>query len=146
MAPAPQVYTLEAVNALLPRLNVVMGEQMLRRADIEDRLESLTAAIGKVPEQVTLDPADPTEVRRIKRELIERVEEYQKGWRAVEEMGAVLKDPRVGLVDFYGRVDGQLVWLCWKYGEEAVTHYHALDEGFTGRKTIETAMRQRHLN
>ena len=61
-------------------------------------------------------------------------------------MGAVLKDPRTGLVDFYGQVDGKRVWLCWKYGEDAVTHYHGLDEGFSGRKAIEPAMRSRHLN
>ena len=44
-------------------------------------------------------------------------------------MGAVLKDPRTGLVDFYGQVDGKRVWLCWKYGEDAVTHYHGLRRG-----------------
>jgi hypothetical protein len=58
----------------------------------------------------------------------------------------VLKDPRTGLLDFYGQVDGKLVWLCWRYGEDAVTHYHALDEGFGGRKPIEPTMRNRHLN
>jgi hypothetical protein len=68
------------------------------------------------------------------------------GWREVEDLGAVIKDPREGLVDFYGRVDGKLVWFCWKYGEEGVTHYHGLDEGFAGRKPILANMRSRHLN
>ena len=61
-------------------------------------------------------------------------------------MGAVLKDARMGLLDFYGYVDGKLVWLCWKFGEEAVAHYHGLDEGFSRRRPIEALMRQRHLN
>jgi len=30
--------------------------------------------------------------------------------------------------------------------EAAVTHYHGLHEGFSGRKAIEPAMRNRHLN
>jgi hypothetical protein len=142
----PQVFTLEEVNALVPRLKAMMGEQMGRRAEIEGHLERLSMALGGVPDAIALDPTDPPHVRTLKRELIERVEAYQNGWRPLEEMGAVLKDARVGLVDFYGRVDGKLVWLCWKYGEDVVTHYHALDEGFSGRKEIATAMRQRHLN
>ena len=85
-------------------------------------------------------------MRRLKEGLVERVERYQSAWREVEDMGAVLKDPRTGLVDFYGQVDGKLVWLCWRYGEDAVTHYHGLDEGFASRKPIESTMRQRHLN
>jgi hypothetical protein len=93
-----------------------------------------------------LSDRDPTPIRDLKRDLADRVERYQFAWREVEEMGAVLKDPRAGLVDFFGRVDGKLVWLCWKYGEDAVTHYHELDEGFAARKPIESTMRQRHLN
>lgn len=142
----PPVFTLEAVNALVPRLNLVIAEQLLRRSEIETRLKELGERLGGAPDTIQLDPADPEDVRRMKRDLIERVDEYQRGWSAIEDMGAVLKDPRQGLVDFYGRVDGKLVWLCWKYGEAAVTHYHALDEGFAGRKEIASTTRARHLN
>jgi len=60
--------------------------------------------------------------------------------------GIELKDIDSGLVDFYGQVDGERVWLCWKYGEHAVTHYHALDEGFSGRRPIDQAVKRRLLN
>ena len=60
-------------------------------------------------------------------------------------MGAVVKDPRRGLLDFYGRVDGKLVWLCWQYGEDEVSHYHGLEEGFPGRKEIAHSIKQRLL-
>ena len=146
MADAPNVFTLEAVNALVPRLRALVGQQMERRADIEGRLERLTDLMGQSPETIQVDDLDPPDVRVLKRELVERIDAYLRGWREIEDMGAVLKDPRTGLVDFYGRVDGKLVWLCWKYGEEAVSHYHSLDEGFVGRRAIEPTMRQRHLN
>ncbi len=146
MADAPNVFTLEAVNALVPRLRALVGQQMERRADIEGRLERLTDLMGQSPETIQVDDLDPPDVRVLKRELVERIDAYRRGWREIEDMGAVLKDPRTGLVDFYGRVDGKLVWLCWKYGEEAVSHYHSLDEGFVGRRAIEPTMRQRHLN
>jgi hypothetical protein len=144
--PSPPVFTLEAVNALLPRLRDVMHAQMDRRGEIEKRLEELSRILGEVPDTIQIDDSDSVPVRELKQDLIERVDRYQTAWREVEEMGAVLKDARSGLVDFYGQVDGKLVWLCWKYGEDAVTHYHGLQEGFAGRKPIESTMRQRHLN
>ncbi len=143
---APGVFTIEAVNALVPRLQGLMQTQMERRGEIEKLLERLAQRLGKAPEAIQDDPADPTDVRELKRDIVGRVERYHSAWAELEEMGAVLKDPRLGLVDFYGRVDGKLVWLCWKYGENQVTHYHGLDEGFSGRKPIEPTMRTRHLN
>jgi hypothetical protein len=140
------LFTLEAVNALLPRLNSLMAAQLDRRTAIEERLGRLAELVGSVPNVIAIDEGDSPQVRGLKEELAERVEKYQSAWRELEDMGAVLKDPRMGLVDFYGQVDGKFVWLCWRYGEDAVTHYHGLDEGFASRKLIESTMRQRHLN
>ena len=143
---ARPVFTLEAVNALVPRLRSLMGAQMARRSEIEGRLKQLSELLGKTPETIEIDERDPTEVRELKHDLLRRADIYQKAWGEIEEMGAVLKDPHAGLVDFYGHVDGKAVWLCWRYGEDAVTHYHGLEEGFAGRKPIEPTMRLRHLN
>jgi hypothetical protein len=143
---SPPVFTLEAVNALLPRLRAFMDEQMARRTEIEERLEKLARLLGTAPDTIEVDDGDPPPVRDLKQDLVDHVSRYQSAWSELEAMGAVLKDPRTGLVDFYGQVDGERVWLCWKYGEDAVTHYHGLHEGFSGRKAIEPAMRNRHLN
>jgi hypothetical protein len=145
MASSP-VFTLEAVNALLPRVRALMEVQMGRRTEIEGALEQLAKLLGSVPQSIQIQEDDPAPVRTLKETLVERVERYQAAWAELEKMGAVLKDPRRGLVDFYGQVDGKAVWLCWRYGEDAVSHYHALDEGFSGRKPIEPTMRHRHLN
>lgn len=143
---APPVFTLEAVNALVPRLRSLMSAQMTRRSEIERRLKQLSERLGAPPETVEIDERDPSDVRELKEELLRRVEVYQRAWGEIDEMGAVLKDPHTGLVDFYGHVDGKAVWLCWRFGEDAVTHYHGLEEGFAGRKPIEPTMRLRHLN
>jgi hypothetical protein len=123
-----------------------MASQLERRTAIEERLGRLAELVGAVPNVIAVEEGDSPQVRSLKEDLAERVESYQSAWREVEDIGGVLKDPRMGLVDFYGQVDGKHVWLCWRYGEEAVTHYHGLDEGFANRKLIESAMRQRHLN
>ncbi|HXX69612.1 MAG TPA: DUF2203 domain-containing protein [Polyangiaceae bacterium] len=140
------VFTLEEANALVPRLKALIGAQMERRTQIERGLEQLAKILGAVPDSIRIDDDDPAPVRNLKRDVAERIEKYRVAWREVEELGVVLKDARAGLVDFYGQVDGKAVWLCWKYGEEAVTHYHGLDEGFAGRKLIAATLRHRHLN
>jgi hypothetical protein len=142
----PVVFTLEAANALVPRLNLIVGEQLLRRTEIETRLKDLALRIGKTPDSLTIEPGDGEDVCEMKNELIARVATYERGWSALEEIGAVLKDPKTGLVDLYGRVEGKLVWLCWKYGETDIRHYHGLDEGFSGRKEIAAGTRARMLN
>jgi hypothetical protein len=142
------VFTIEAVNALLPELNLVMASQMQRRAVIEEGLRQLATLVGDAPdaEGVEVRESDPPPVRELKKDLAARMEEYRRAWDDLEALGAVLKDPRTGLVDFYGQVDGRLVWLCWKYGETSLGHYHSLDEGFAGRKPLLPTLRGRHLN
>ncbi|HWL87547.1 MAG TPA: DUF2203 domain-containing protein [Polyangiaceae bacterium] len=141
------VFTIEAANALLPALTALVTRQFGRRNEIEDRLKSLSALVGgELPSDLTPTDDDPDAVHAIKRELVTRIHEYQEGWRDVEALGAVVKDPRIGLLDFYGEVDGHPVWLCWKYGESEVGHYHALDEGFSARRAIRTSLRHRMLN
>lgn len=142
-----QVLSLEAVNSMIPHLRAIVGTQLVRRGEIEEKIRALAEISGSMPDEIAPpSPADSESVRDLKRELLARIAEYQATWNEVEQMGAVLKDPRLGLLDFYGRVDGKLVWLCWKYGEDECCHYHALDEGFSGRKEIGQSIKQRLLN
>jgi hypothetical protein len=141
-----RVFSLEEVNELVPKLSVAVKTQLERRSEIESLLMKLGRELGDVPERIVLEPSDSTDVRDLKRDLVRRIDEYRAGWKAIEAMGAVLKDARTGLLDFYGTVEGKLVWLCWKYGETEVNHYHALEEGYSGRKPIAESMRHRLLN
>lgn len=141
-----QVFTLEAANALVPKLSVMVGQQRERRADIDVRLEALAAVAGVLPQDLTPEEGDPPPIRALKVDLIHRIAAYQEGWKEVEETGAVVKDPHVGLLDFYGEVDGRSVWLCWKFGEPEIGFYHPLDEGFAARRALHPSLRQRLLN
>ena len=56
----------------------------------------------------------------------------------IEGLGCVYCDWtfQVGLVDFPAMIDRGKVFLCWSSDEEAVTYFHAKDEGFSNRKKI----------
>jgi hypothetical protein len=147
MTKEPHFFTLEAANALVPRLRDIVARQLARRTEIEERLKMLASETGHTVTELTPPaPNDSVPVRALKRDLIEKIGTYQEGWSEVEELGAVLKDPRLGLVDFYGHVDGRTVWLCWRFGEAEIAHYHALNEGFSARKPIGASMKRSLLN
>ena len=56
--------------------------------------------------------------------------------RSLEAMDIALKDAAAGLVDFYSDRDGEVVELCWQLGEERVSTWHRIGEGYRGRKPL----------
>jgi hypothetical protein len=52
-----------------------------------------------------------------------------------QEIGVELKAAD-GLVDFRALKAGRPVYLCWRYGEPEVAHWHELEGGFAGRQPI----------
>jgi hypothetical protein len=57
--------------------------------------------------------------------------------RELDELGVVVKDLDLGLLDFPALRDGVEVELCWRVGEDRVEHWHPLEAGFRGRKPID---------
>jgi hypothetical protein len=55
----------------------------------------------------------------------------------IENMGVLVKDLDVGLVDFPTLFQGEEVYLCWRMDENDIDHWHGVNEGFAGRKPID---------
>lgn len=70
-------------------------------------------------------------------EMTGAMESLEKEIQKLEELGCVLKDMNIGLVDFPAVRLGTRVWLCWKLDEASVAFWHGLHEGFAGRKAFE---------
>jgi hypothetical protein len=58
----------------------------------------------------------------------------------LESVGCVFKGFDAGLVDFYSLREDRPIFLCWKLGEERITHWHEVDAGFSGRQPIDGAI------
>ena len=71
-------------------------------------------------------------------EMADAMERLEKEIQKLEELGCVLKDMNIGLIDFPAVRLGTRVWLCWKLGEEKVSFWHGLHEGYNGRKPAES--------
>jgi hypothetical protein len=143
---SPRLFSVAEVNALIPSLSVLVAQQLREQSAIEQGLAELTQLTGRPPRTLAKNDADGPEVERLKDDLRERVRRYEAGWERVQTLGGVVKDPQIGLVDFFGRIEGRSVWLCWRYGEESIGYYHDLDSGYAGRKALTPDVRRALLN
>ena len=123
------------VERLIPRLTRIMQRVMAANAaGLEARETSaaeqkrITLAGGGVVDQAAW---------KARADLIERsVNDVRAGLEDIQRLGGVTKDLSLGLVDFLHLRDGREVNLCWKFGEERITHWHGLDEGYARRKPL----------
>ncbi len=147
----PRVFSIEEANGLVPELAKRVAEQLELGGTIQRLIAELNErtppAGGHHADMIdiTQRSEDSQELRRLKHHVGELVRRYREGWLFVEELGAVIKDPRDGLLDFYGRIDDRIVWLCWRHGETRIEHFHELDQGFSERKPL-APVRGRMLN
>ena len=56
-----------------------------------------------------------------------------------DDEGIQIKDLDKGLIDFpFRRRNGEVVLLCYLYGEAEIVAWHTLDGGFQGRRNLDT--------
>jgi hypothetical protein len=70
-------------------------------------------------------------------ELEQLAEQAAAAVGELEELGVVVKDVDLGLLDFPALHEGEEIELCWHVGEDAVEHWHRVGEGYAGRKPID---------
>ncbi|PKN56409.1 MAG: DUF2203 domain-containing protein [Deltaproteobacteria bacterium HGW-Deltaproteobacteria-14] len=133
--PGRRLYTVAGANALIPHLGRVFDRLDAGRVQIQELVEelaSLGVQIGHaVPPPLAADP----EVRPLLEVLFEVNEELREVLSELSELGVEIKGLD-GLVDVRSRYEGRIVYLCWRRGEPAFTHWHELEAGFPGRAPI----------
>jgi hypothetical protein len=119
-------YTVEEANALLPRLRPLLEQIRERQAALaEDR--SLAVIREKAAQNGGGTPAH---------ELSARVREIERDLAQLAELSIILRDPKIGLIDFPHRRQGETVYLCWRLGEPRVEYWHPLETGIAGRQPL----------
>jgi hypothetical protein len=73
-----------------------------------------------------------------KQDLNTAVTALYKAIEILEATGVAIKSVDEGLLDFPAKRFDEEVWLCWKAGEDEIKFWHGKDEGFMGRKPLET--------
>lgn len=117
-------YTVAEANALLPELR----ERLPR---LRDARQALIEASERLTERVAADPGGVAEPAWFPAQQALRTEML-----AIADLGLVLRDAGIGLVDFPAERDGEPVFLCWRLGEEDIGFYHGERTGLSGRKPL----------
>lgn len=127
-----RVFTVEEANKTLPLVRRIL-EDVVRQHRLwrEKILElDLVASSTRADEPRERAEVLEQEAQSLAREL----DGYQ---RELEELGILLKDRRMGLVDFPSEMGGKKVLLCWRLGEGEVQFWHDEDAGYAGRHPLQ---------
>jgi len=131
-----RTFTLQEAQVLLPVL-----ETLLRTAiESKKTIEAVQTEMQQLSHRIFLNGGTLVDIAGAARRKAEGEKATQQAKDALAEIdaaGVQVKDLDTGLLDFPCRVDDQVVLLCWKLGEKAITHWHGTDEGFAGRKPID---------
>lgn len=129
-AEAPPLWTAERANRALPLVRRIVADLVHTHARWRDLVERFTVASA-----LSTVRADP-EAERLQREAEAAAAEIEGFVHELAELGVECKSLESGLVDFPAERDGRVVYLCWRAGEDAVTHWHEVDAGFAGRQPL----------
>lgn len=133
-----KIFTVEKANEAIGLVKDLLRElRGIRHAIASKEIDIDVAMLLSGDDQRREGKATSTAVTKDIDTFHALVEDFHQVAKRLEEMGCELKDLDKGLVDFYAVRDGNLVYLCWKEGEEKVGYWHTLEDGFPGRKPLE---------
>ncbi len=123
----PKLFTLEEANALLPKLRELLDSLTLHRDALREKAPRL---------EPILRTAGANGGGRAGSEYgVEAYNLYLAIGR-IHELGVLLKDLDVGLLDFPHEREGRIVFLCWHPPEERVGYWHEIEAGYAGRRPL----------
>lgn len=132
-----RTFTADEANKLLPQVAESLGKIQTFMRELRDVRDQLADLRIVWEDKIDL-PSCPDHEEYVKyRVTFQRLEQQLADqMEAVLALGVEIKDPDIGLVDFYAERDGEPVYLCWRTGEPSVRFWHTLTGGFGARKPI----------
>jgi len=123
-------FTLKEANAILP-------------AVIEKfkHIVNIKSEVVRIQSEMETDPkymANFKDYVYKKQELNLAITNFYKSIEDLESMGVMIKSIEQGLLDFPSLRFNEEMWLCWKEGETEIKFWHGKEEGFNGRKPVES--------
>ncbi|MBL7055395.1 DUF2203 domain-containing protein [Candidatus Woesearchaeota archaeon] len=122
-------FTLEDAERLIPQIN-----KILRRTITLDKALDLLSSI-----EIEVYDEDYDNLRRVtklNKEFHRLSYEFYANIDKMEELGCVIVDLEIGVIDFYSNYNGKDIFLCWKLGEKSIKYWHDLGGCYMGRKPL----------
>lgn len=126
-------FTLDQANSALPLVRRIASDIVAQYQQLE-HLQRKRERLSKQDKS----KQDKTDERRGLDSLA--VQGSQRLKDLIDEIkliGCEPKDWVNGLIDFPALLDGREVYLCWRLGEEQVSHWHETHAGTMGRQPVD---------
>ena len=120
-------FTPEEANRVLPQVRTLVIQIMHARQAIIDARPELWPVLEKGLGNGGSKKAG---------EVLVDFKRVEDGLKGLQDIGVVVKDMSIGLIDFPALRNGREILLCWKFDEPQVTHWHDLQSGYAGRQKI----------
>ena len=128
MQPAfPRLFTVEEANALLPTLKELLEDVAVHRDAMREKAPHV---------EPILRAAGSNGGGRVGGEYGVEAYRLYLAIEGIRELGVLLKDLDMGLLDFPHERDGRVVFLCWHPPEERVGYWHEIEAGYPGRQPL----------
>lgn len=124
-----RLFTVAEANKALVLVRRIVQDVVRQSAELRElraRRDELATLSG------TVDQVEALGLR-----IDEHMEAIYRLRDELNEIGCELKDYETGLIDFPALLTGRTVLLCWRLGENEITHWHEIDAGFSGRRAID---------
>ncbi len=123
-------YTLDQAKAALPLVKTLMSQVQEARSEIIRLRPDVWPMLQKAAQNGGNAAAG---------EVFTHFHKLETGVKGILEMGILVKDIDMGLIDFLSIRHGREVYLCWKHGEDELVFWHDAHAGFGGRQPIDPA-------
>jgi hypothetical protein len=124
------LYTPQTANKALPEVKRMFADIVAKKNRVLVIQQELQAIVDS--------GSDFERFIQKKQDLNSAVTALYKAIEILEATGVAIKSVDEGLLDFPAKRFDEEVWLCWKAGEDEIKFWHGKDEGFMGRKPLET--------
>jgi len=125
----PQYFTLQQANDALTVIRPIMDEvQAIRQKILANQPEAWPA----------IEKSAGNGGNKALSAMVQDFEKLDALIHQIMNTGAQIKDINIGLLDFSALRDGREVYLCWQSGEEDIAFWHEVDDGYAGRRPIES--------
>ena len=132
----PRYFTLDEARAALPAASARLREAVQAKARYDEAEKAFAELLQRVMLRGGL-VVNTALAGSWKSQKDSSSEALRTALGGLEEMGVLVKDLDTGLLDFPALHKGREVYLCWKAGEDDISHWHGVQEGFAGRKPID---------
>jgi hypothetical protein len=127
----------------LPEVERILRDLLFQKSEYQTADQELNRAMERI-RMAGGSRVNPGPLLAMRARRDDSAKALKEGFERIQELGVLVKDLDIGLIDFMTRYHGREVCLCWKLGEDGIHFWHDPQEGFRGRKPIDEEFLAHH--